>query len=405
MALKIWKDGAMSKIDTGLHKPVTFINGTKYKLDKAYTFVNGVKQEIWGEIGVQVDFISSTGVLGGGIVFAIGENWANASASGNVFKLDISNLSNPTLTQSVAWGNVIEHNGFLSTANNLIFHTTLNTSSHNRLSLSENGSLSVIKNLTSSYAATGDVTTSTRGFTENYVFNTSQLVQYVSPQIGSGTGRLITYGTKYYWNTEQRYSTGSYPNAYSYMSSGGLQLDANNIVVNLTGSGGSGFYKAAYSGLTKVRDEALVAAELLDGNVICGIKPGTSSLGTALHNAFVLTDKTSFAELAVFPTDYDTIRKQHKFLGKIGNYYYVLRLPAYYTDEKVVKLFLLNESDLSVAYEKDLPVDPFNENNGATTFWANATIFPQDSITGYLACSTFDVNTLSLRIARFSGIF
>lgn len=382
----------MQKINTGLHKPVIFLNGTKYKLDKAYTFINGQKYEVWGEGGVQVDFISSTNI--NGTVFTVGEDWAAASSSSNILRLDISNLNNPTQIQSVNWGNVVQHNSFLSSSSNSVFFTTLNSHTHHKLLVTPTGSISVDKTLTSSSDAT-----IIRGFTNDYVFGTKSLSQYVTNQTGHGTGRFVHYGDNYYWNTSLRYSTGAYPSPQSYYISGGLQLDANNIVANILNNG---FNKAAYSGLTKIRDNYLEAAGLLDGNIICGLKSGTGSLGSAYHNAFVLTDKISFAELAVFPTDYDTVRCKHIFLGKIGTYYYVLRLPAYMGQTEEVKLFVLNEADLSVAYEKVLPNDPFDENSGALTFWQNSNVFPQISNTGFLSLA--GLSSAGIRFARFSAL-
>lgn len=398
MALKIWKDGAMKKIDTNLHKPVIFINGDKYKLDKAYTFVNGQKQIIWGESGVQIDYISSTGVLGGGNLFCIGEDKAYAYQGYNIYQIDISNLSSPALiTNPVLWGNVFDYNAYLSSGTDIIFQTYNNSTKQcNRLKIDGNGDVSAIKSFTFGG-------TSVRGFVDNYVFSTSALTHTVS---STSQTRTYTYGTDYYWNTEKKYSTGSWAssnnNAVTYYS-GRLQVDSNTVLINISANPGgaytSGLYKATYNGLTKVNSNKINGMELLDNNVICSV----------VGDTFYIYDKTSYTVLDSYtsPTPSGSVSgRVVKFLGKVDNYYYLLTMqnPQYVISNDPINLIILNDSDLSVAYEKELPRDPFNENNGNPTFWFNCETIPQISQTGFLGVSTYNTSTLGLRIVRFSGL-
>lgn len=406
MALKIWKDGAMKKIDTNLHKPVIFINGDKYKLDKAYTFVNGQKQMIWGESGVQIDYISSTGVLGGGKVFCISEYKAYAYQGYNIYQIDISNLSSPALiTNPVLWGNVFDYNAYLSSGTDIIFQTYNNSTKQcNRLKIDGNGDVSAIKSFTFGG-------TSVRGFVDNYVFSTSALTQVIS---STSQTRFYTYGTDYYWNTEKKYSTGTWSsspyqnyNAVTYYS-GRLQVDSNTVLINISANPGgaytSGLYKATHNGLTKVSSNIITGMEMLDGDVICRTlyEGGGTYIGEPDPTSLALIDKTSFAELYKYPLNPD-IDHRLKFLGRIGNYYYVIIRPATNITGQA-KLVLLSSNNLSVAYEKQLPDDPFNENNGNPTFWLNCNTVPQISQTGFLGVSTYNTSTLGLRIVRFSGL-
>ena len=100
MAVKVCINGQMKKIDTTLHKPVIFLNGQKKVLAKAWTFINGTKVQLWGQDGVQVDYIRADGLLSGwNKMVAIGESWATVAGSRSgtpsVSRLNISNISSP----------------------------------------------------------------------------------------------------------------------------------------------------------------------------------------------------------------------------------------------------------------------------------------------------------------------
>lgn len=404
MALKIWLNNSMKKIDTNLHKPVTFINGTKYKLDKAWTFVNGEKKQIWGETGVQIDYISSTGTLSCGTIFCIGETWACGSYNKNVYRIDISNLNNPTLiTNPVAWGVAGYYSSYLSNGTDSIFHAYNSTNSQvNRLKVDINGNVSAIK----SFNYSGS---SLNGFVNNYAFSTTPLTHIVST---THTTTSYKYGTDYYWNTEKKYTTGTWSSSpyqnYTavFYSEGGLQIDDNTLLINISANPGAssshGLYKATYGGLTKVNSNQITRMKLLDGNVICRTLYQGGGLATQNSNTLAIIDKTSYAELHRYPSSSDNSHRIH-FLGKIDSYYYVITIPSSDTVSGEVKFVVLNSSDLSVVFEKQLPDDPFNEDNGKATFWVNGSCTPQISNTGFLAFSRFVPATLSLRIARFSA--
>ena len=125
----------------------------------------------------------------------------------------------------------------------------------------------------------------------------------------------------------------------------------------------------------------------------------------APKTAVSLLDSSSYSELYRYDTDYDNTGKILKFLGRIGNYYYVITMPSLANATGGVKIIALNKADLTVAFSKDLPADPFEENGGLITYWKNCSTVAQVSQTGFLGVSTYNSNTLGLRVARFSAIF
>lgn len=402
MALKIQTSGGMKKIDTNLHKPVTFIGGDKYILDKAWVFVNGVKNIIWGESGMQIDYISSTGSLGGGNIFAIGENWVDCTWNKNVYRIDISNLSNPTLIQNVQWGSAVSYNGYQTVIGSMVFYNREYTSgvyTSNKLFLDPVSGVITVgrsKNDTNIYLCD----------TDNYLITETNRTK-------TFPNTRITYGTNFYWDGILKYSTGREPanvqdtSGNLVLSGSAIQVDQDSIIFNLSGSygSGSGLYlgtDTTYNRLTGTRSGNL----MYDDNAITQeYYNGTAFVGNAPKTAISLLDKTSYAETHIFDTDFDNTGKILKFLGRVGNYYYVITMPNNSNATSGVKVVALNKSDLSVAFSRDLPADPFEENNGTIAYWYNCSTVPQVSQTGFVGVSTYNANTLGLRIVRFSAIF
>lgn len=401
MALKIYKDGVMTNINTNLHKPVIFINGTKYKLDKAYTFVNGVKQEIWGEGGVQVDYISSTGVLGGGIPFAIGENWLNCFYNNSIYRLNISNLSNPTLTQNVAWGNVVQNNNYQSTAENSSFNAW-NSSSRTGYKININnasGALSVVQ--TQAFTPTSSSTnySALLGFTNSKAVNSFATLKSTKP--------YRTLQIDIYWNNVFKY-TADASSTHTY--TGLLQKEANNLLIIKSKT--NMVYSVSESGITQIGT--------FSGSSIIDYTEGLTNSWTC-KNLVCDNQYMYYASSGVSPmfigkksvNDVGTILERYnapdsntylRIIGMVNNNLYCLSLPSTGTPESEVKLILLNKEDFSVVYEKILPNDPFNENGGYPTFWTDSKTVPQISKTGFLAFGCYETSTLALRIARFSDL-
>ena len=382
MALKIWKDGTMTSINTGLHKPVTFINGTKYKLDKAYTFVNGVKQEIWGEGGVQVDYISSTGVLSCGNIFSIGDNWANGSYNNSVSRLDINNLSNPSLIQQVAWGNVLRANCYQMSQQSGVFESwnKNNRTGYKLLESAQTGEITV--DFSSQLTATSSAT----NFSGFVGITNSSIITVFSVYAGSaGTGHTPVYNKTFYWNNVAKYFS-EYDNlGYA----GVMQTENESYLVNTSTSRISNIRKLTVSGVSGVLSQLSFSGFYDNGNIFVSCilnkiaKRAANDVGTDLY--------TYVSESG----------RYCKLLGKIGSYIYVLDYPSTMLTTSEVKLVLLDETDLSVVYEKTLPVSPFNED---LNFWTSCVCYPQNTNTGFLAVSTYNTSTLGLRVARFSAL-
>ena len=414
MSLKIGTANGIREIDTNLHKPVIFINGTKRIIDKMITFVNGEKRIIYGGDGIAIDYIQSTGELAGGNVFAISDNWCNVYSGRNILRLDISNISNIGVIQNVAWGDVLQYNGYQTTPGAPIFWSSTRTSGQgqaNKLSLNPTtGALTVLSSIPTNN------TYNNLGFTNSYIVQYNPLSKSFYPRAGSTVVSKITYGTEYYWNGSLRYSTGRAPSSATdtsgrlMLAQGGLQIDDEVILIKMSGSYGTGegWYRATYTGTTKINSNMDIGGlKVLDGDkILCSVFRNTTSViftGTVPETDFVVRDKTSLAELFRFSVA-DGILNRLKFLGRIGNYYYVLTMPNSTSSTIPVKITLIDATDYSTAWEKELPKDPFNENNGAATFWTSANTVVQVSQTGFLAVSTFNTTTSALRIARFSAL-
>ena len=396
MALKIWLNGAMNKIDTNLHKPVIFLNGTKYKLDKAYTFVNGEKQQIWGESGVQIDYISSDGVLGGGIPFAVGENWLNCYYNNTIYRIDISNLSSPSLIQSIVWGNLVRYNNYQSSASTNIFEGwNANTRTNYKFSMNNStGAMSVVSSLAFTPTSSDTNSSSYICATNNaFIDMFSTLVSLRPYQV---------WNRNAYWNNTKKYEQSS------VLITPYFQDSADTFIGRWTLGGTTSSYIFSASGKTAI-----------GGSI--GLMTYTASIGStsAPQELFVDSGYVYSANLTtVIKTPANDLTQNITYsapadtkpylLGKIGNYLYVLTIPTItITPDSVVKLVLLDADDLSVAFEKVLPNDPFGENYGYPYFWTNVNgwTIPQVSETGFLSFGRYDNSTLGLRVARFSGIF
>lgn len=403
MALKIWLDNSMKKINTSTHKPVIFLNGDKYRIDKAYTFVNGERKQIWGETGVQIDYISSDGVLNGGDLYAIGDDWMTLNYGLNILRVDISNLSNPSLIQSAAWGSILKYNAYQSTATESVFYSRASSISpynYNKLIIDQDGVVAVDNSSVGTGLYFMDGT--------NTEIATSTLLRENTAQ--APNVRWACYGSDYYFGSTKKHTTGTYSSGNTtslisgniYVATGGstgsyrpdasLQIGDDSILINVWGNKTSdtGLYEMTSSSLTRRSGTNLYNLNILDGNNIVRNE----------GNALVLNDKTSFTELHRYTGTADKIL----FLGKISNNYYIIETVNNASTLNSTKLKLLDASDLSVTLTRDLPDDPFNENNGNATFWTQAVAKPMISTSGFLGVSSFNNSTLSLRIVRISDI-
>lgn len=402
MALKAKLASGMRTVDTTIHRPVTFVNGQKKVLSKGITFINGVKKILWGDEGVPTDFIAVDGV-GCGKMFCIGETWMHTSNS-NVYTFDISNLSIPSLSRTVEWGTVFQHSGFQSTGSGMVFGAAKSTTG-NKLVVDANGGITI----PTSMALSSGVVAS-RGMTNTEICQTKILSKsFVVQQI---TGRIVTYryGNEYYWGGVTKYSTGTPPatsgGAYtmeiivgdlyttpqpvpsSLTTVGdycGIQNSSSSILLNIqstTHTNLNGLYSATNTGLTKIREQ-LFGLRLLDGNYYCGYG--------ATRDIFCLYNKNSFA----VEHSYTDTGWKLNFLGRIGNYYYLVG-----TKDGNAKLVVLSKTDLSFVWKQPLENDPFGEND--TTFWTNIDCYPHVSLSGFLGASVYTAS--KLRVVRIGQL-
>lgn len=397
MAVKVCINGQMKRIDTTLHKPVIFLNGQKKVLSKAWTFVNGEKKMLWGQPGVRVDLISSDGLVSGtNAITAVGENWLVTTNNSNyVNRIDISNLSSPSLIQSVAWGSRGRTNGFLSTANKLVFYGNA-SGTLNRLACDfATGGVSVEKSyVNSSGLLVGDIGSSSIGWG-------NKTKTFVRPG-PSGSGTIsMTWGSDVYVNNSVAYSIGHQPSSVSdsnygpYITSMYLQVTSTSWYGYCWGKGSyasqSGIYTMTTSSMSKIGD-SITGGEpyYLDGSNM-----------VTLDSSVNYVDKSTLAvaySSAVITGNGMTA----KIIGRNGDYVYVVQYPTTAVTDGVVTLYLLDKTNLTTVYTQVLPTDPFGENSGSSIFWNRCLYNPQVSGSGFLGVSG-NVSG-QLRIVRFSEL-
>ena len=420
MAVKIKTPDGMKQIDTTLHKPVIFVDGQKKILDKAWMFVNGKKKMLWGQSGVVVDLITvevGSGTLGIG---GIADDWMLAVNSGNVVLFDIKNLSSPVQKSSVAWGG-LKYSGYQTTDGQYVFYGKNGTVLNKILVNPKTGVASVSESYTTSF--NGVFLTKTNYWLEYQNLSVSYY-QTAGPSIGTGSTINYQYGTQWAFNSSVRFTTGRKPanandgkNPYMFrFSDGGIQVNNTSVLVNIASDGystGAGSYLLNYNGFTKLGN-SVNRPFLLDGDRVLGqagysYYTGTNilrSLVFAMHT-LILYDSVAFQEIARFTVNENTTGKPSHgmaFLGRNGDYYYVIKHP-YEAQVGGVSLILLSKDDLSVVYEMELPSDPFNEYDGMCNYYLGGGGTGYPSQTGFVGFkgATTSGDTVG-RIMRFSAL-
>ena len=395
MAVKVCVNGVMKQIDSTIHKPVIFLNGQKKVLDKAWIFINGEKKMLWGQPGVQLDYIVGNGLLTNyNRLVAIGETWATmagvGSANPNVSRLNISNLSSPVVVQTVGWGYDLRNNTYLSDGNKLVFYGyNYDSRVLNRLGCSfSDGVVSVEKSYTTAgQTIIGDIGSSSIEYeTLKRIFTQPQTL-------------TRQYGTRFYVNGSSVYSVGHQPSSVSdgnygpRLSDVGVQYSNSAWYGTFSGSGSyatdGGTWTIGTASASKVSSTAYNMM-LVDGeNIVVG------------DSAVRLVDKTSLSVVYSSET-LATTGMTYKVIGRNGDYYYVVQYPSTAVLDGVVTLYLLDKDDLSTVYTQVLPTDPFNEYSGVSTFWNNCYVSQQVSGSGFLGVSTS--GNAQFRIIRFSEL-
>lgn len=375
MAVKVCINGQMKRIDTTLHKPVIFLNGQKRVLDKAWTFINGEKVQLWGQEGVQIDYIKADGLISGITKpKAIGSNWLVAGSDRvyyeNINRIDISNLSNPTLVQQVGWGTA-RYNGFKSQDSGLYYFDASvsagTTSAGNELTVNpENGVVSVVR----SNSTTQDNSASFRGTTNSYFIYCHQR------RSGQPINRV--YGSDIYFNTSLRVSIGTTSDWYYITDDFFTQVSASDVLANTN----KGLHTLNYNGITQKSSSQFNILMLDGGDLVC--QDG---------NKISLVDKDSLTEGLSYTASTGT---NLTFVGRNGNFYYIVERD---TATGLTTLKLLRKTDFALSYVKDLPSDPFGDE---IDFWASFNVSPIVSKSGFLAIGG---NTSGqTRIVRFSSL-
>ena len=421
MAVKIKTPDGMKQIDTTLHKPVIFIGGQKKILDKAWMFVNGEKNMLWGKSGVVVDLITAEVGSGTLELAGVADDWMLVGSGSNVILFDIKNLSSPIQKSSVAWGG-LKYSGYQTTDGQYVFY-------------GENGNIlnKVLVNPKTGVASVSESYTST--FDGAFLAKTNYWMEYLNlsvnyhqtagPSIGVGSTVRFLYGTQWAFNSSVRFTTGREPahandgrNPYMFrFSNGGIQVNDTSVLLNIASDGystGAGSYLLNYNGFTKLGN-TVSRPFLLDGDRVLGQAgylryTGTNVLSSEVFDmhTLILYDSVAFQEIARFTVNENTGtgKPSHgmAFLGRNGDYYYVIKYP-YVAQVGGVSLILLSKDDLSVVYEMELPSDPFNEYDGMCNYYLRGGWTGYPSQTGFVGFrgATTSGNAVG-RIMRFSAL-
>lgn len=405
MAVKTFINGQSKTITSGFNMPFTFINGEKKRLIKGITFINGVKKVLWDNAGVSYDLITATDSGGSNwFLEAVGEKWlfgSQLSSSGNALLWDITNISSPNLKQSVAWGSGWQINTYQSTNEQYVFYNRNGSTLKKMTIVPSTGVMTVAETYNS--ASSNSLLTKT----DQWVQYTVLRKNWTQPTVVS-----VQYGNTFYFNGVQKYQIGSAPSSatdktyvYRYITSGtkGVQVDATGIIANVTSrdSSKAGLHIIRSSGITRIAN-AIANPVMWHDNKVVGIEAGRiSGVSTSVNIKLAIYETGAYAELASYQTEGN---KAFHFLGKNGAYYYIIQYDALDTSA-IPTLILLNEEDLSIAYEKELPIDPFNEYDGLNTFYAAGTYVGGTEFVSYTGYVAFKGNTTTTggvgKIIRF----
>lgn len=418
MAVKIKTLDGMKQIDTTLHKPVIFIGGQKKILDKAWMFVNGEKKMLWGESGVVVDLITAEVESGTLELTGIADDWMLVGSGSNVVLFDIKNLSSPVQKSSVAWGG-LKYSGYQTTVGQYVFY-------------GEDGNIlnKVLVNPKTGVASVSESYTST--FNGAFLAKTNYWMEYLNlsesyhhtagPSIG-GTTVVFEYGTQWAFNSSIKFTTGRRPanandglNPYMFrFDNGGIQVNDTSVLLDIASDGystGPGSYLLNYNGFTKLGN-TVSRPFLLDGDRVLGQAGFLYYKGNGLRRVYfdmhtlILYDSVAFQEIARFTVNENPTGKPSHgmaFLGRNGDYYYVIKYP-FVAQVGGVSLILLSKDDLSVVYEMELPSDPFNEYDGMCNYYLDGGGTEYPSQTGFVGFkgATTSGKTVG-RIMRFSAL-
>lgn len=398
MAVKVCANGVMKKIDTTLHKPVIFLNGEKKVLAKAWTFINGEKKLLWGQPGIQVDLIKSDGIVSStNRIKAIGDDWlVMATFANQINRIDISNISTPTLLQTVSWGDSLgdyRNSGYLSDSTKFVFYGVYGDTLNRMACDYSTGVVTVEKSyvMSNSERKIGDIGNSSIGSKDK------------KRSVNGGT---LRWGSDVYVNNSLAYSVGNYSSTTSYgplISFQYLQYSSSAWYIRCLAQGSyssqNGLSRMTTSGITKINSTSINSLEdyFLDGNNIAGV------YSSMARNTVELINKDSLSVVSsntLGDTNYEI-----KLVGRIGSCYYVIKTPRSHVNNLGLEttLYLLDATDLTnVVYTQTLPTDPFGEYNGTSEFWNACYVSAQNSGSGFLGVSA-DASG-KIRVVRFSEL-
>lgn len=110
MALKTFINGNMINLTSTAKPLTTFVGGVKKTLTKGVTFINGEEVVLWNANKLQITYINPADLGASSsfptTAFLASKDYLFYSYNNKIFKIDVSNLGNITVTQTLNLGNV-----------------------------------------------------------------------------------------------------------------------------------------------------------------------------------------------------------------------------------------------------------------------------------------------------------
>lgn len=358
MPLKVQINGKkFNATRTGI-SPVTFINGQKKRLSKGVTFINGQKKIVWDVHGLQIDYVA-LGMDAAYPVYATNDRVVICTASGYVNRYNISNISAPTLENSVQMGIVCSFSSIDSTDSKVVFYAYNNTSKYCQQINISLDALSITGEKKINWTPSPEIKMCG-------LINSSYLCQ---------TG--ITELT-FYYNNNKSYSYSYNVGTNVYIQSRFVRfakLNSTTFVGTYVRARQAGLATYTSSGYTERITDQSYDSIMIDGeNIVCA-----GDTGFSIYN-------NSFSRIA--HSEFNKINKKYALVGRIRDFYYVVEYPygSGAPDKDIILHIFQSNGNIYQSYPLDISAPSYiPPENAVTTGHEIIRVLPYVSQNGVLS--------------------
>lgn len=327
MGLKVQLNGTKVDISNLSVPPVTFIDGQKKTLTKGIAFINGEKKVLWEAHALAIDYIPGLqiGTPLHPVIYTSPSKLILGHNNGYVSRVDISNISNPLVENSVVMGVPCSYSLFDSTLDTSVFYAYGSTSTNKAQSLLVNhrtGEISV-----------KDVVTFPNSGTKNYSTAPGGMI---------GTNQWLSYHLEngktawWYLNEKAAYAYVYYSGSGSISGAGlGETMIVKKDETLFIGTTGS---ITAPGVATYTATEMTVRIENVRYNSI--MLENNGDIVVAGQSGFAIYDE-NFSLLSNHPLD---ANRDCRLIGRIRNYYYVVEGSADSDGDRTVVLKIFDRN-------------------------------------------------------------